>query len=305
MNNFCCCISKRTHRATANERGASMLEFSIAAPVLMVAILGFFDIIQWLSVKQALDEAAVRAADYAATVPNLDIDPTGLDPASYEFKRLMLARQKSNNAGYEFLHNSGLISVPNRSTGTAGVTYDAVYTEDRDAGDPVDVASPIMVLLPGDCATVSGTGETICNRDGMGAPGGAGRPQSSPARLLERHSIMAIGTAQTRGFLPYFGSKVIRTVQYAPRQSIPQAPFAAPEDPLLITGAQPTPYATPPAELGAPVMPTPPAVSCVVNALRCTQSAVQSSYPFCPRPDDGGTGTGICECSNSPTLCAL
>lgn len=287
-----------------DERGASMLEFAIAAPVLFVAILGFFDIIQWMSVKQMLDEAVGHAGQIASTVPNLDIDATGEDSNGVPFKRLVMARNKANQAGADFLSSlGGTIGLPGNPTGSSGNAFEFVYTEDRQLGDPVEFRSAVMTLLPGDCATVPALGEQVCNDQNMGHPLGGGRPVGTSQRLMEKHAIEIVAFARTNGFLPWAGSRVIRSAFYTARQPVPKAPFGADEDPLLSTGGEPTPYATPGDPLPAAETATPTPLSCVPDAAKCVKASVVANDGKPQAPQNlYDAMDGKCACTSNRSL---
>jgi hypothetical protein len=290
------------HGTAFDESGASMLEFAIAAPLLLLAVLGFCDIIQWMSARQMLDEAVTRTARAASTMPNLDIDAEGKGSNDYEFKRLVLARQKCNRAGNDYLRSIGTIGVPGETHGSTGDALELVYTEDRQAGDPVEFHSAVMTLLPGDCATIVETQQTVCNNQHMGFPTGQTRPHGTSRRLLENHEILVVAYAKTNGFLPWIGSKIIQSTELIGRQPIPRTPFAAEEDPLLSTGQFPTPYPTPGEPLPVPPKPTPTPLNCVVSAVKCMKRSVLWGKYACPRnvldPADGK-----CECTYKRSEC--
>ncbi len=284
------------------ERGASMLEFAIAAPVLFVAILGFFDIIQWMCVKQMLDEAVGHAGQVAATITNLDIEAAGEDPNGVPFERLVMARNKANQAGADFLSSlGGTIGLPGDSSGSSGNAFEFVYTEDRQLGDPVEFRSAVMTLLPGDCATVPALGEQVCNDQNMGHPAGGGPPVGTSKRLMAKHAIEIVAFARTNGFLPWAGSRVIRSAFYAARQPVPKAPFGADEDPMLTAGDEPTPYTTPGDPLPAAETATPTPMSCVVDVAKCVQRSQLASIekPWAPYNElDPVTNDGTCTCGH-------
>jgi hypothetical protein len=265
-----------------SEAGASMLEFAIASPALLLAVFGFCDIIQWMNVKQMLDEAVARTAFTCSTMPNLDIDAQGHNSSDYEFKRLVMAREKCNTAGTDFLRRVGTVGIPGESSGSSGNALELTYTEDRQTGDPVVFHSPVMALLPGDCATITETGEKDCNNQDMDFPDGETRPSGTSRRLLERHKILVVAYARTTGVLPVIGSRTIHSVRLIGRQPIPQTPFPADEDPLLSTGGFPTPYPTPGDPLPIAPEPTSTPLTCTVDAEKCLRLSVKFQIFACP-----------------------
>jgi len=277
-----------------SERGASLLEFAVVCPILMICVLGYFDIARVLTVQSILDEATGRAAARAKVVTNLDYNPRELDSTSTEFKRLVMAREKANEDGAQFLVNSGLVSVPNRSTGPEAKVDTLTYTETPRAGNPSVLEGSVIVLLPGDCAAIPARGETICNRKTLGLAAGDPRPFGAPSTLMQNHPVMAVAVGEVNGFLPWIGRRVIVSDAYAFRQPIPQSPFPAHEDPLLSGGGQEPPPDAPPTLLPAAEMPTPEPGACVVSAEKCVATAVNEGKPRCPGsiPD----AEGVCEC---------
>lgn len=294
--------SSARHRPPFGETGVSMLEFAIATPILLIAVLGFFDIIQWMTVRQILDEAIARAGQVAATMPNLDIDPGGKSDSDYEFKRLVMARRKSNDAGENFLRNIGTIGLPGGSPGSSGDALEITYTENRQTGDPVDIKSGVMVLLPGDCAKIAETGEEICNKGNIEYPIGENRPHGRSRWLMENHPIEVVAVARSHGFLPWLGSRIVRAGVAVTRQPIPQTPFAADEDPLLKTGQFPTPPHVIPEPHYTVHTPTPTPMSCVIDAEKCFKQAVERGSYACPQ-NTIDPADGKCTCTTNRARC--
>jgi hypothetical protein len=173
---------------TTSQRGGSMLEFAVVTPVLLMTIIGIVDLTHWMTAKNLLTEATMRAAEKAAIMPNLDIDPepgtTSLSPTSTEFQRLTLARDLANGAGTDFLAATSGLAAPGTGGPRTAALIEMVYSEDRVSGAPVETRSTIMVLLPGDCADVPELAETICNKAQLGIADSAPRPNSRGSDCL-------------------------------------------------------------------------------------------------------------------------
>ena len=251
-----------------SERGASMLEFAITLPVFMFTIIGIMDFTQVLTVQSLLDEAANRALVRATTVPNFDVNPqaTTTDPQSqFAFKRLMLSREMSSESGMHFIDQVRLVH-PEGATGNygrMGELLQLAYTEDRQPGADVTVTSGVIVLQPGDCATVVSTSQVICNRSSLGITESAPRPIGEPADLMKNHPVRVVAVARVNGYLPFWNSRLLIGEAFGYRQPIPQGPFEAFRDPELSVAVGPPVEDLPPPLLSAPILPVPIDVQCI------------------------------------------
>lgn len=277
-----------------------MLEFALVFPFLLMFVVGIIDVSSMFMAESLLDEAAHRTLDRATVVINLDVNPIDADPTSYEFQRLLMARNKSNGTGVDFLSGVKVIDMSGDPAAAQGRTrlLPMRFVEDRVAGEPVTITSGIMTLIPGDCVTVLETGQVICNRESLGTTPDAPGPTQQPRLLMQKHPIKAVAVASFNGYLPFFWNKILIVEAYGYRQSIPQGPFPAWEDPQLLAEGPPLPLAEPEEPLPPPRMPEQePFTTCVVDWGRCLQAAQNDlplRRPF--RPIDSPLTDGTCRC---------
>ena len=66
------------------ERGAALLEFAIALPLLVVFVVGIFDFSGAFNQKQKIEQAAQEGAIVAGAQPMSDIQSSDLNPASLQ-----------------------------------------------------------------------------------------------------------------------------------------------------------------------------------------------------------------------------
>ncbi|MCB0325452.1 MAG: pilus assembly protein, partial [Bdellovibrionales bacterium] len=61
-----------------SDRGATMVEFAIVIPILLMVILALFDFVRYLTIRGIMNSAAHRAVSLASVVENLDTDCNAL-----------------------------------------------------------------------------------------------------------------------------------------------------------------------------------------------------------------------------------
>lgn len=286
-----CCIR-------SNQRGATMLEFVLVFPLLMAFVIAVLDISHYLTVESLLDEAVHRSLDKAISVSNLDVNPNGADPGSYEMQRQIMARQRSSDAGQQFLDNTKVIKTGPIGDGQTARTrlMTGTITESRVVGTPLTSTAGVIVLLPGECALIE-NGETECNRETLGTSATAPAPVQKPAHLMERHPIKVVAVATLDRYMPFLIPKTIKVKAFGYRHAVPQGPFPAWEDPQLLAEGPPVPLAGPEPPLPAPEMPDEePLATCVVSWGRCLEETRKDSErrPF--RPSNIPTPDGSCKC---------
>ncbi len=297
-------MERRTERVkTSEERGATIIQFVLIFPLLILIFAAIIDISLMFSVESLLDEAAHRAVQRAAVISNLDVNPNGARTSQYEYQRILLARTKSNASGIEFLQETKSVDVnfvsPNPQSQAKLLPLS--YTQTGTAGPDTTITDGIMVLVPGDCLTVVSSGEIICNRETLGTNETYPPPAQQPAFLMRRHPIMAVAVGQYDGYLPFFRNKTLMARSYAYRQAVPPGPFAAWEDPELLAEGPPLPFKKKEVKtLPAPEMPEPEEFTvCTPNWTRCmmeTEEARQSGENLPKRPVNIDYGDGTCRC---------
>ncbi len=191
-----------------------------------------------------------------------------------------------------------MVSVPNVAEGPEATAQPIVYTEQPRTGAPATVESTIMVLLPGECASITSSARIVCNREDFGTSPSDPPPAVSKARLMETHPIKVVAVAEVNGVLPWLGRRTIEAQTFSYRQPIPRSPFSEAIDPLLSAGGTEADPVGPPPSLPAPAMATPtPFSSCVVDWGKCLQKAAQFGRSYCPI--DRNEQDGKCACDQN------
>ena len=99
---------RSTVRVLSEERGAALLEFAIALPLLVVFVVGIFDFSGAFNQKQKIEQAAQEGAIVAGAQPMSDIETANLNPDSL---------QPVVVAVFNSLAASGVLPNANKGTG--------------------------------------------------------------------------------------------------------------------------------------------------------------------------------------------
>ena len=279
-----------------SETGASLLEFAIVFPLFAVLVLAIIDFGRASALRAVVDEAVSRTLTKAISVANLDVDQAGppqLDTGDIRYQRMHVARQLAEQEGLRFLQSVGQLAIASdamQSAGNGAKLFDVVYTDTRAAGGPVSMTTKLMVLRPGECASVPSLGITECNRETLGTAPTDPPPMGRMPNLIERHPVKVFAYAELDSYVPFMFSAPIKVEAFGYRQPIPESPFSAAISEQyglneVIAGAP-----TSQLPLGKPVMPTPPPSSCDTPeewAKAIEQSRLQSK-PYVPTPQSGG-----------------
>ncbi len=295
---------------TQNERGVSLVQFAMVFPILMMIVVVIMDFGRTSALRTVSQEGVHRSLELAITVPNLDINPNGLDPNSVEYKRLELARSKVSAFGTNFITDVGLIHTAPDATlvGKTGPRLlDIQYTEDRVIGDPITYTSKVAVLLPGECVFIpnfGSSGRTECNRETLGTTPTDPRPVEPAARLMERHPVKVVAALAADAFTPILFSQPLNLENFAYRQPIPQGPFPAFEDPGLNGAYSPPVDPADSDPLGKPDLPPEPPILCPVSWVDAIEQTVYLKTQNQDRPqrpdfeNSAVSSTGNCKLVN-------
>lgn len=285
--------SPSTRFARSGQAGVTMVHFAIVVPLLFLFALVIIDFSYTLTVESLLDEAVHRTVTQAVTVSNLDIDPTNKDLTDPEFRRFVQGRIQAIDLGTRFLDSTRMVYTKNNPPASTDATrlLEISYSETRTTGTPPDIKEGIMILLPGECARVTETGETVCNRETLGSSNTDPAPQQPPAFLMETHPIKAFAIVNVDTYTPFLDGRKIRVQAYAYREPIPQGPFAHDTEVTIENPPPaPTPVGTPGPTPPAPAAPTPLPLVCEV--MRCVNdqllTAPPSRYPIVNVTDADG-----------------
>jgi TadE-like protein len=297
--------NKNLAKHLRSEKGVSLWEFAIVFPVFFSVIMFIVDFGRVAGLQALMGEAMDRSMESAASIPNLDIDPRGLETNSNEYKRLKLARQKSSSVGVNWINNLGLIETTSHSD-SMGVSTVNITTEVQFEGPRLldleytsdNTPAKIAVLLPGECVRVVELDRLECNGETLGTGNVETTQQLSPQELLDRHPIKVVSFFQTDSFLPFLFNTPQRLVHYAYRQPVPASPFSEEEETNAgIVIEDDSPEALPP--LGAAVEPEEDSSGwnceaktdlCVKESLATTPNRPRIPTNSQPTPD------GSCEC---------
>ncbi len=153
-------------RLLLGERGAALLEFAIALPLLVVFIVGIFDFSGAFNQKQKIEQAAQEGAIVAAAQPMSDIQTSNSNPTSLQ---PVVTAVFNSLAGSGVLPNanqgscklppaapiqtalawrysiSGCSNNPAGTTGCMGDTSDTLYIVINRGWVPSSATSPVTV----------------------------------------------------------------------------------------------------------------------------------------------------------------
>ncbi len=284
----------------SEERGATILEFVLVFPLLLVIVFGIVDVSLMLSTESILDEAVHRSVEQAVIMINLDLDVRHELSDSYSTRRLRLAREKVAQEGLGFLDRVRTIqtSLEEPDIQARAQLLPWNFTETTATANPEVTKVGLLVLRPGECGTLIRSSAVHCNRATLGTGTTAQAPIQAQKFLMERHPIKVIAAVEYQSYLPFLQGKILLAEAYAYRQAVPQGPFAAWEDPQLLDEGPP--LATQPPErtpFPAPKMPEEEEFQCVVSWAKCLVEMQNSNVGAQLRPiNEDVDGDGFCDC---------
>jgi Flp pilus assembly protein TadG len=148
-----------------DERGAALLEFAIALPLLVLFVVGIYDFSGAFNQKLKMDQAAQGGAIIAGTQPTSDIASSNGNPASLQ---AVVAAVFNSLAGSGVLRNAnqGACVVPGTPGPVSGLTWtytisgcNNAYTTNNDlkivinrawvsSGSPTALCTVVTVTYP-------------------------------------------------------------------------------------------------------------------------------------------------------------
>lgn len=285
-----------TDQKWAADRGASIVQFCLVVPILMLITIAIVDLCRLLTIETILNKGAEDGLNLATKLSNIDNDITGMQPSDadylfYNEARRRVILQATRIALTTFLTDENTPSA-------AKLLPMTVVDEQLDTSL---VAAPVWtrgaaLLRPGERAWA---GDPLAVGDltkgqwvqhskvAYSSP----PPPQRTEMLLKYQPLQVEIRAEVQMLLPYLGKKVVRGSALGYREpNIPKSPLAPlPGDLPIVTPfptatPQPTPTATP------RVTPTPPVWDCAPSWLSNSFNTSVSGFPNCPYP---GSGVGI------------
>jgi Flp pilus assembly protein TadG len=145
--------------------GASIVEFAVALPLLIVLVVGIFDFGGAFNLKQELNNAAREGARFGAAQPTNDLCITCTAPPSIEAIRYLvdsyLTAAQINDCGLKAAASgSGPPWIYTASTGCAGGTLTLTIARDASA----EVAAPTCPLTLNNYGAAGNTVYAPCTK---------------------------------------------------------------------------------------------------------------------------------------------
>lgn len=110
----------------AGERGATMVEFAVSLPLLIVLVVGIFDFGSAFNFKQELNNAAREGARYSSSAPTADLSAVGSTPATVIAAATLvdsyMLAAKINDCGLNAVINAGTAAASTGLTWTFTAT---------------------------------------------------------------------------------------------------------------------------------------------------------------------------------------
>ena len=285
--------------ACSTESGATMIEFALVFPVLVILLLFFCDVARVIAVNALLTYAAEETMQQTLTMPNFDVDNRTADPNSPEYQRYLLARRRILQGATRFLLQTSLVTDGNTPSSAQLMQFTYGEPANRGGAQP-PVSADVAVLRPGERVRVGDAASAEFLEHNAYPYPGDGIVEPSMERLLGKLPIVVEFRARVQTFTPMLGDIVVRGVAQGYRDLIPRGPMPD-EDPAIMASATvwpsptPSPTAYPYPEPAA--SPTPG--GCVVTAalfVQCKSMSVPSV------PDLSGPGPEGCLCLQTAVL---
>jgi len=147
-----------TSRLRRDERGAALLEFAIALPLLVVFVVGIYDFSGAFNQKQKIAQAAQESAIIAGAQPMSDIESSNLNPSSLQ---AVMTAVLNSLAGSGVLANATcgpyIVSEPTPLSWTYSISgCSSAYPSDN-----------LVITINRGCLCASGT---VCTAGPCGPP---------------------------------------------------------------------------------------------------------------------------------------
>lgn len=203
-------------------QGEIVIEFIFVIPLLLIFLFFLLDYSHRLSILSIVDEAVYRAVQKASIIPDLDINPSGIDANSEKDKKLETAKSKAIKEGLNFLESTSLVdtSLKQKDSFQTASLFTLAYKERKTTRQAKNMEDTILILLPGDCATVIETQQSICNEINVSNTEDPTISETSPSSLMKRHPIKAVAVVKLTHLLPFWGTSEIVIESYAFREPV-------------------------------------------------------------------------------------
>ena len=278
-----------TGKRSAQQRGATILEFALLAPWIFGLLFILLDLGRFLAYQALLTKAAYVGLNYAQKVAGMEINLRGLDktkPADLlAFNQFVAARQKTIDR---------ITTLPQLTIVHATLNY---TTQDTTASDVTSASSAALVLRPGEMATYSENGvpkdvyhPLLCPPAGEGASCSGPRLSASDnwSDVMRRYPIYVEVRGEFNPLVPFFPTPfAVRGVALGYR--LMQPPLAGPVGaalPTIVTTSSittsssvvptntPTPTASPTFTPTATLPPIPPTATATKTPVPPTNTPV-------------------------------
>lgn len=280
----------RLRRKADDSAGASLLQFALVFPILMLFAVGFIDLARVLAIRGVLTKGAQDGLAVAMTVPNLDVDIKDLPTSDVEYSRYLEARRRVIAAA------TGLplgTLLTNSGTPSSARLLSFTYADPNSAGPPSMTVFDGAMLRPGERVQITGSTPPRYVGHGTVIPDPSGNPPPQPqAMLMAREPILVELHAEVDFFLPFFDNIVVSGSASGFREKIPRGPF------LDVTGVEPSETPTPvPTDTPIPG-PTPTAEPPPPTVVPCTvtRAIIEDCLKLGNLPNDNVAGPGNCPC---------
>ena len=215
----------------ANERGTSMLEFSLVVGLLMMMVVAMSDLCRLFVVEMLLTKGAEDGLNVAMKIPNIDMDIRNVEPGSKEYTWYHEARRRVIIASTRLPLDAWLDDE--NSTSDSRLLPISVMDDQINTGGG---AAPVFtygasMIRPGERVWF-GTGGTMGDTTqgywlGHYAVPYAGLTAVAPKALLKSFPIQIELRARVEPLLPFLGTKVVRGYALGYRElNIPKSPLA-------------------------------------------------------------------------------
>lgn len=283
-------MGKKPSQIRRPDSGTVMIEFALVFPVFVCFVLAFIDLTRVIAVQGLLTYAAEEAMQDALVMPNTDVDVRTADPASPDYRRFVLARQRLIQGSTKFLLQTSLLTASGTPSSAQLVQF--TYEDPAPPGGtaPPPFSADVALLRPAERVRVGDPASTTY-LDNVSYPyPGPGVSEPSMGRLLQTQPVVVEFRARVHAYTPFLGDIVTRGVAQGFRQPIPRSPLPD-EDPSIAAATvwpSPTPNPTAYPYPDPTAVPTPG--GCQLDAIayaNCKNSPRGASLPDLSQPGPG------------------
>lgn len=286
---------------TKNPSGVSMLQFVLVLPIIVAAVALIIDIGRYYAVKNLLDYGARQGVEIARSVPNLDIDIQGLDPADISYIRYKEARKRVAFGAMKTPLQT-LLKNYNQDGDMKLVKYKYEDNVAVPSGDPFPTQEyGAGLILPYESLERIRDSETSVIEHPSRAPVAGATINKQAA--LKAAPIMVEVSAEINLLLPFLKPLVVSGRAFGFREFVPQGPFdQQTEEALGIWTDYLDSRTTTSTGVTSTVTSTSSTTSSTICRANWTKCNDQSKHFFdasitslCPNPKLN-SGSGDCEC---------